>query len=46
MRKSDHAKRNIFRDNVIHVGAGFVAKEHPHVTQTLSTLEAQLVSRV
>jgi len=42
MRKSDHARRNVFRENVIHVGAGFVAKEHPHVTQTLSTLEAHL----
>jgi ribosome-associated translation inhibitor RaiA len=42
MRKSDHSKRKIFRENVIHVGAGFLAKERPHVTQTLSTLEGQL----
>ena len=42
MRKSDNAKRNIFRENVIHVGAGFVGKERPHVIQTLSTLEAHL----
>jgi ribosome-associated translation inhibitor RaiA len=42
MRNSDHAKRNTFRENVIHVGAGFLAKERPHVTQTLSTLETQL----
>lgn len=42
MRKSDNAKRNILRENVIHVGAGFVGKERPHVIQTLSTLEAHL----
>jgi ribosome-associated translation inhibitor RaiA len=42
MRKSDNAKRNSLRENVIHVGAGFVAKERPHVIQTLSTLEAHL----
>ncbi|BCZ25055.1 hypothetical protein MYSE111917_20520 [Mycobacterium senriense] len=42
MRNSDHSKRKIFRENVIHVGAGFLAKERPHVTQTLSTLEGQL----
>lgn len=42
MTKSDKAKRNIFRENVIHVGAGFVAKERPHVVQALSTLEVHL----
>ncbi len=42
MRKSDSKRRNVFRENVIHVGAGFVAKERPHVVQTLSTLEAHL----
>lgn len=30
--------RNALHDNVIHVGAGFVAKERPHVVETLSTL--------
>ncbi len=42
MRNSDHSKRNTFRENMIHVGAGFLAKEHPHVIETLSTLEAHL----
>jgi ribosome-associated translation inhibitor RaiA len=42
MRNSGRAKRNTFRENVIHVGAGFLAKERPHVRQTLSTLEAHL----
>lgn len=42
MGNSGRAKRNTFRENVIHVGAGFVAKERPHVTHTLSTLEAHL----
>jgi len=42
MRKSDNAKQNIFRENVIHVGVGFVAKERLHVIQTLSPLEAHL----
>jgi ribosome-associated translation inhibitor RaiA len=42
MRNSGRAKRNTFRENVIHVGAGFLAKERPHVIQTLSTLEAHL----
>jgi ribosome-associated translation inhibitor RaiA len=42
MRKSDNQQRNAFRENVIHVGAGFVAKERPHVVATLSTLEPHL----
>ena len=36
------AKRNILRENVIHVGAGFVAKERPHVLTALSTLGPHL----
>ena len=31
-------RRNILRENVIHVGAGFVANERLHVVETLSTL--------
>lgn len=33
MSKSDDKQRNIFRENVIHVGAGFVAKERQHVLE-------------
>ena len=35
-------QRNIFHENVIRVGAGFVAKERPHVVATLSTLGPHL----
>ena len=42
MSKSDNNHRNVFRENVIHVGAGFVAKERPHVLQALSTLAPHL----
>jgi ribosome-associated translation inhibitor RaiA len=42
MSKSDDKQRNIFRENVIHVGAGFVAKERPHVLEALSTLGPHL----
>ena len=42
MSKSGNQQRNVHRENVIHVGAGFVAKERPHVIQTLSTVEAHL----
>jgi ribosome-associated translation inhibitor RaiA len=42
MRKSDNGQRIIFGENVIHVGAGFVAKERPHVMQALSTLALHL----
>ena len=41
MRKS-HDKQDVFRENVIHVGAGFVAKERPHVLEALSTLGPHL----
>ena len=42
MSKSDKKQRNVFRENVIHVGAGFVAKERPHVVEALSTLGPHL----
>ena len=38
MRKSDNKQGDLLRENVIHVGAGFVAKERPHVLEALSTL--------
>jgi len=42
MSKSDDQQRNTFRENAIHVGAGFVAKERPHVLEALSTLAPHL----
>jgi hypothetical protein len=42
MRKYGNQQRNAFRENVIHVGAGFVAKERQHVVETLSTLGPHL----
>ena len=42
MRNSDNKQRNIFHENVIRIGAGFVAKEHSHVVETLSTLGPHL----
>jgi ribosome-associated translation inhibitor RaiA len=42
MRKAHDKQRNVFRENVIHVGAGFVAKERPHVLEALSTLGPHL----
>jgi ribosome-associated translation inhibitor RaiA len=42
MRKYESQQRNGFRENAIHVGAGFVAKERPHVVETLSTLGPRL----
>ncbi|MGX9789694.1 hypothetical protein [Mycobacterium sp. MMS18-G62] len=42
MSKSDDNQQVIFRDNVIRVGAGFVAKERPFVLDSLSTLEPHL----
>ena len=42
MSKSDNKQRNVFRENVIHVGAGFVVKERPHVLEALSTLGPHL----
>ncbi len=37
-----NGRRITFRENVIHVGAGFVAKERPHVLNALATLEPHL----
>ena len=42
MSKSDDKQRITFRENVIHVGAGFAAKERPHVVEALSTLAPHL----
>jgi ribosome-associated translation inhibitor RaiA len=42
MSKSDDTQRNILRENVIRVGAGFVAKERPFVLDSLSTLGPHL----
>ena len=42
MSKSDDEQRITFRENAIHVGAGFVAKERPHVVDSLSTLGPHL----
>jgi ribosome-associated translation inhibitor RaiA len=42
MSKSDDKQRTTFRENVIHVGAGFAAKERPHVLAALSTLASHL----
>ena len=41
-RSSTSKQRNVFHENVIRVGAGFVAKERPHVVATLSTLAPHL----
>ena len=42
MKKSDNRRRITFRENVIHVGAGFVAKERPHVLDALAAVEPHL----
>jgi ribosome-associated translation inhibitor RaiA len=42
MTSSDGTDRNVLPENVIRVGAGFVAKEGPHVVETLSTLGPHL----
>ena len=42
MTKYDSQQRGAFRENAIHVGAGFVAKERRHVVETLSTLGPHL----
>lgn len=41
-RKHESQQRNTLGENAIHVGAGFVAKECPHVVATLSTLGPHL----
>lgn len=42
MSKPEHEQQKVFRENAIHVGAGFVAKERPHVVEALSTLAPHL----
>jgi ribosome-associated translation inhibitor RaiA len=42
MSKLDKKQRNIVHENVIRIGAGFAATEHPHVVETLSTLAPHL----
>jgi len=42
MSKSDSRQRNVFRENVIHVGTGFLARDREHVVAELSTLEPHL----
>src|SRR5580693_5052342 len=42
MRKFGNRRRNVLHENVIHVGAGFVAKERPYLAETLSTLGPHL----
>jgi hypothetical protein len=42
MRALARRQRNAFHENAIRVGAGFVAKERPHVVATLSTLGPHL----
>jgi ribosome-associated translation inhibitor RaiA len=42
MKKSDNLRQITFRENVIHVGAGFVAKERPHVLDALAAVEPHL----
>ena len=41
-RSFARGQRNVVHENVIRVGAGFVAKERPHVVATLSTLGPHL----
>jgi hypothetical protein len=42
MNKSDDLQRNMLSENEVHIGTGFVSKEHPHVLATLSTLGPHL----
>ena len=42
MTRSDGNERNVFPENVIRVGAGFVAKERPHVVEMLTALGPHL----
>ena len=42
MSKSENEERNNLPENAIRVGAGFVAKERPHVVEILSTLGPHL----
>ena len=42
MINADEQRQKAFRENVIHVGSGFLAKEHPHVLDSLATLAPHL----
>ena len=42
MTNDDDQQRNSVRENVIHVGSGFLAKEHAHVADMLSALRQHL----
>jgi hypothetical protein len=41
----DDGQRDVFGENVLHIGAGFKEKERPHVLETLSTLGPHLLGR-
>jgi ribosome-associated translation inhibitor RaiA len=45
MMKSDDQQSDAFGEHVLHVGAGFKAKERRHVLETLSTLGPHLLGR-
>src|ERR1700756_4276827 len=42
MSNSEKKQQDIVNENVIRIGAGFVAKEHSHVVETLSPLGPHL----
>jgi hypothetical protein len=42
---SADGERDVFGENVLHIGTGFQEKERPHVVETLSTLGAHLLGR-
>ena len=42
MTKYDEQQQNSFRENAIHVGAGFVARERAHIVDMLSALGPHL----
>jgi ribosome-associated translation inhibitor RaiA len=43
--RSDDEQRDVFGENVLHVGAGFKEKERSHILETLSTLGPHLLGR-
>jgi ribosome-associated translation inhibitor RaiA len=43
--KSENEQRDALGEHVLHLGAGFKAKERPHVLETLSTLGPHLLGR-
>ena len=42
MNKSDDLQPNTLSESEVHIGTGFVSKEHPHVLAALSTLGPHL----